>query len=221
MGQLEIACFNLVSAVIAQENDADRIELCDGFDVGGTTPSIDTVIKIKEFLSIDLYVMIRPRGGNFVYTDDEFLQMKTKILEFKKLHVNGFVFGILNNENCINISQNTELVALAKPFPCTFHRAFDVVSNPFLSLEEIITCGFQTILTSGQAQNVVDGVKQLDTLVKKANKRIVIMPGGGLRSSNVRFIQEKTNAKWFHSSAITTGNEVANALEVKALKSKL
>ena len=221
MGQLEIACFNLASAVIAQENGADRIEFCDGFDVGGSTPSIETVIKIKEFLSADLYVMIRPRGGNFVYMDDEFLQMKTKILEFKKLQVNGFVFGILNNDNSINISQNTELVALAKPFPCTFHRAFDEVSDPFLSIEEIITCGFQTILTSGQAQNVVDGVKQLGALVKKANNRIVIMPGGGLRSTNVRFIKEETNAKWFHSSAITAGKETANALEVKALKSKL
>ena len=79
MGQLEIACFNLASALIAQENDADRIELCDGFEVGGTTPSMETVFKIKEFLSIDLYVMIRPRGGNFVYTDDEFLQMKTNV----------------------------------------------------------------------------------------------------------------------------------------------
>lgn len=221
MGQLEIACFNLASAVIAQENGADRIELCDGFDVGGTTPSIETVIKVKEFLTIDLYVMIRPRGGNFVYTDDEFLQMKMKILEFKKLQVNGFVFGILNNNNSINISQNTELVALAKPFPSTFHRAFDEVSDPFLSIEEIITCGFQTILTSGQAQNVVDGVKRLGALVKKANNRIVIMPGGGLRSTNVRFIKEETNAKWFHSSAITAGKETANALEVKALKSKL
>jgi copper homeostasis protein len=221
MGQLEIACFNLTSAVIAQENDADRIELCDGFDVGGTTPSLETVIKIKEFLSIDVYVMIRPRGGNFVYTDAEFLHMKTKILEFKKLQVNGFVFGILNSDNFINISQNTELVALAKPFPCTFHRAFDEVPDPFLSLEQIITCGFQTILTSGQAQNVVDGVNPLATLVKKANKRIVIMPGGGLRSTNVRFIQQQTKANWFHSSAITTGNEEANAIEIKALKSKL
>ena len=221
MGQLEIACFNLASALIAQENDADRIELCDGFEVGGTTPSMETVFKIKEFLSIDLYVMIRPRGGNFVYTDDEFLQMKTNILEFKKLQVNGFVFGILNSDNFINVSQNTELVALAKPFSCTFHRAFDEVSNPFLSLEEIITCGFQTILTSGQAQNVVDGVNQLGALVKKANKRIVIMPGGGLRSSNVRFIQDQTKANWFHSSAITAGNEEANAIEIKALKLKL
>jgi copper homeostasis protein len=221
MGQLEIACFNFASAIIAQENGADRIELCDGFDVGGTTPSLETVIKVKEFLRIDLYVMIRPRGGNFVYTDAEFSQMKTEILEFKKLQVNGFVFGILNNDNAINTSQNTELVELAKPFPCTFHRAFDEVSDALKSLEEIIACGFKIILTSGQAQNVVDGVNQLATLVEKANNRIVIMPGGGLRSTNVEFIQQKTKANWFHSSAITDGNEEANSLEINALKSKL
>lgn len=221
MGQLEIACFNFASAVIAQENGADRIELCEGLDVGGTTPSFETVVKIKEFLTIDLYVMIRPRGGNFVYTDAEFLQMKKEILEFKKLQVNGFVFGILNNDNSINKSQNAELVAVAKPFPCTFHRAFDEVSDALNSLEEIIDCGFKTILTSGQAQNVVDGVKQLATLIEKANNRIVIMPGGGLRSTNVEFIQQQTKANWLHSSAITTGNETANSLEVIALKSKL
>ena len=221
MGQLEIACFNLVSSIIAQENGADRIELCDGFDVGGTTPSIVTVVKIKEFLTIDLYVMIRPRGGNFVYTDAEFLQMKKEIIEFKKLQVNGFVFGILNNDNSINKPQNIELVALAKPFPCTFHRAFDEVFDALKSLEEIIACGFKTILTSGQSQNVVDGVNQLATLVEKANNQIVIMPGGGLRSTNVGFIQQQTKANWFHSSAITAGKETANSLEVIALKSKL
>ena len=110
---------------------------------------------------------------------------------------------------------------LAKPFPCTFHRAFDEVSDGFKALEEIIVCGFQTILTSGQAQNVVDGVHQLEKLVKKANNRIVIMPGGGLRSSNIGFIQQETKANWFHSSAITDGKETANPNEIKALKSNL
>ena len=221
MAKLEIACFNLASAVIAQENGADRIEFCDGLDVGGTTPSIENVSKVNKIITIDLYVMIRPRGGNFVYTNEEFVQMKKEIQTFKKLQVNGFVFGILNSNNSINIAQNTELVALAKPFPCTFHRAFDEVSDSFKSLEEIIACGFHTILTSGQMQNVVEGVNQLSSLVKKANNRIAIMPGGGLRSTNIDFIQQETKAKWFHSSAITEGKEIANSLEVIALKSKL
>jgi len=221
MAKLEIACFNLASALIAQENGADRIELCDRFEEGGTTPSFETVTKTKAFLTIDLYVMIRPRGGNFVYTDDEFDQMKKEIIDFKKLQINGFVFGILNKNNSINTSQNTELVALAKPYPCTFHRAFDEVSDAFQSLEDIIECGFITVLTSGQAKNVNEGVKQLATLIKKANNRIVIMPGGSLRSTNIEFIQQETKANWFHSSAIIDRNETANSIEVIALKSKL
>lgn len=221
MAQLEIACFNLGSALIAQENGVDRVELCDGFNVGGTTPSLEMVIKATTFLTIDLYLMIRPRGGNFVYTGGEFDQMKKEIQEFKKLNVNGFVFGILNENKTINVAQNNELVELAKPFPCTFHRAFDEVEDVFQSLEEIIDCGFQAILTSGQKLNVTEGANQLAALVEKANNRITIMPGGGLRSSNIGLIQQETKANWFHSSAITDGKETANPNEIIALKSNL
>jgi copper homeostasis protein len=219
--KLEIACFNLNSALIAQENGADRIELCNGFEVGGTTPDFEITKKVRELIDINLNVMIRPRGGNFAYSEAEFNQMKSEILALKKVQVNGFVFGILNKDNSINTAQNTELVALAKPFPCTFHRAFDEVLDVFQSLEEIINCGFTTVLTSGQAQNVVVGINQLVALIEKANNRIIIMPGGGLRSSNIEFIQQETKANWFHSSAITDGKETANAIEVTALKSKL
>lgn len=221
MNKLEIACFNLDSAIIAQENGADRVELCAEMEVGGTTPNFEITKQARQLLTIDLNVMIRPRGGNFVYSDAEFQQMKSEILQFKEIGVNGFVFGILTENNSINIAQNAELVELAKPFPCTFHRAFDVVLDAFQSLEEIIECGFQTILTSGQQPNVMEGVNQLAELVSKANNRIVIMPGGGLRSSNIEFIQEKTNAKFYHSSAITDGSETANPEEVNQLKSKL
>lgn len=221
MNQLEIACFNLDSALIAQENGADRVELCAEMEVGGTTPNFEITKQVRELLTIDLNVMIRPRGGNFVYSDAEFQQMKNEILKLKKLGVNGFVFGILNEDNSINKAQNTELVNLAKPFPCTFHRAFDEVFDAFQSLEDVITCGFQTILTSGQKPNVVEGVNRLTELVAKANNRIVIMPGGGLRSSNIDYIQEKTKATFYHSSAITDGSETANPKEVKQLKSKL
>lgn len=221
MNKLEIACFNLTSAVIAQENGADRVELCAGFEVGGTTPDFEITKKVRALITIDLNVMIRPRGGNFVYSNSEFNQMKLEIIKFKKLKVNGFVFGILNENNSINTIQNTELVNLAKPFPCTFHRAFDEVSNVFQSLEEIIECGFQTILTSGQMPNVVEGVNRLAELVLKANNRIEIMPGGGLRSSNIVFIQERTKATFYHSSAITDRSETANPDEIRALKSIL
>lgn len=219
--KLEIACFTIKSALIAQESGADRVELCSRFEVGGTTPSLETVIKVKEFLLIDVYVMIRPRGGNFVYSDEEIQQMKSAILEFKKLQVNGFVFGILNKDKSINKLQNSELVQLAKPFPCTFHRAFDEVNDASQSLKQVIDCGFQTILTSGQAQNVVEGMDQLSNLVKRANNQIEIMPGGGLRSSNINLIHQKTKANWFHSSAITDAKDIADSNEIIALQSKL
>lgn len=221
MAKLEIACFNLESALIAQENSADRVELCAGIEVGGTTPDSELVKQARENLTIDLYVMIRPRGGNFVYSEAEFNQMQVEILALKELKVNGFVFGILKDDKTINGEQNKILVDLAKPFPCTFHRAFDEVENPSKALEQLIDCGFKTILTSGQAQNVTEGIDCLTELVSKANNRITIMPGGGLRSTNIETIQQNTKAVFYHSSAITDGSETAAASEVQALKSKL
>lgn len=221
MNKLEIACFNFDSALIAQENGADRVELCAEMEVGGTTPNFEIAKQARQLLTIDLNVMIRPRGGNFVYSDAEFQQMKNEIIQFKEIGVNGFVFGILTENNSINKIQNTELVELAKPFPCTFHRAFDEVSDAFQSLEDVIECGFQTILTSGQKPNVIEGVNRLAELVFKANNRVIIMPGGGLRSTNIECIQEKTNATFYHSSAITDGSETANAGEIIQLKKKL
>ena len=221
MAKLEIACFNLESTLIAQENSADRVELCAEMNIGGITPSLELIKEAREKLNIDLYVMIRPRGGNFVYSEEEFETMKNQISEIKKLNINGFVFGILNSDNTINKDQNKELVELAKPFPCTFHRAFDAVVNPFEALEELIECGFQTILTSGNAPNVNEGINQLEMLVQKANNRINIMPGGSLRSSNIQEIKQKTKANFFHSSAITDETEIASPIEIQKLKSIL
>ena len=219
--QLEIACFNLNSVIIAQQNGADRVELCANMKEGGTTPNFEITQIAREKLTIDLNVMIRPRGGDFVYSDIEFEQMKAEILQFKKLKVDGFVFGILNKDDSINAEQNTELVALANPIPCTFHRAFDVVKNVYQSLESVIKCGFKTILTSGQEKNVVEGIDVLAELVKKANHRIIIMPGGGLRSTNSKLLKEKTAAGFYHSSAIVDSGEIANDKEVKALQNSL
>jgi copper homeostasis protein len=220
-GKLEIACFNLESAIIAQKNGADRVELCANMKEGGTTPDFEITKAARDVLSIDLNVMIRPRGGDFVYSDFEFEQMKAEIIAFKKLQVDGFVFGILKEDGSLNEVQNAELVALANPIPCTFHRAFDGIKNRFESLESVIECGFKTILTSGQETNVVEGIAVLAELVKKANDRITIMPGGGLRSSNIGLLKEKTNAVFYHSSAITDSSETANGNEVKALKATL
>ncbi len=221
MKKIEIACFNLESAVLAQKAGADRVELCADMSVGGTTPKIEIIKQARENLTIDLYIMIRPRGGNFVYSDSEFEQMKSEIKTIKKLVVNGFVFGILNENKIINIEQNKVLVELAKPLPCTFHRAFDEVSNYEKALGDVISCGFSTILTSGTFPNVIEGKEVLKQLVNQANNRIEIMPGGGLRSTNVSEINEMVNANWYHSSAITDGSETTNQEEIIKLKKKL
>lgn len=221
MKTLEIACFNLESAIIAQIGGADRVELCDNIQEGGTTPDFETTKLARVALSIDLFVIIRPRGGDFVYSEEEFQQMKEQIIQFKEIGVNGFVFGILKEDGSVNKEQNAALVALAEPLPCTFHRAFDVAKNVFESLEDVIDCGFMTILTSGQEKNVVEGIDVLTELVKKANNRITIMPGGGLRSSNIGLIKEKTNAVFYHSSAIVDGSETADNDEVNTLKANL
>lgn len=221
MKKIEIACFNLESALIAQKYGADRIELCADMLVGGTTPTIETIQQARKNLSIDLYVMIRPRGGNFVYSETEFEQMKSEIKTIKKLGVNGFVFGILKEDKTINLEQNKVLVELAKPFSCTFHRAFDAVSNYEKALEDVISCGFSTILTSGTFPNVMEGKEVLKQLVIQANNRIEIMPGGGLRSTNISELNETVKANWYHSSAITDGSETANSEEIIQLKKKL
>lgn len=221
MKQIEIACFNFESALLAQKAGADRVELCANISVGGTTPFIEIIQQARKNLSIDFYVMIRPRGGNFVYSELELDQMKSEIETIKKLDVNGFVFGILNEDKTINIEQNKALVELAKPFPCTFHRAFDAVSNYEQALEDVIDCGFSTLLTSGTFSNVMEGKEVLKKLVEQAKNRIEIMPGGGLRSTNISELNQIVNANWYHSSAITDGTEIANPEEIVQLKNKL
>jgi copper homeostasis protein len=219
--QLEIACFNYESAIIAQESGADRIELCENMKLGGTTPNSILVVKVREKLDIKMHVIIRPRGGNFVYSDEELIEMKQDIKQFKKLGVDGFVFGVLKENGKVNKKQNKELVHLAHPLSCTFHRAFDVVKDIEKSLEDVIECGFKTILTSGQGINVTEGIWTLEKLQKLAGDRIEIMPGGGLRSSNIKLVQEKLDLTFYHSSAITNDSEIANPEEIKELRNFL
>ena len=218
MAKLEIASFTVESAIIAQHQGADRVELCAEMQLGGTTPSLEDIKQVRSSITIDLNVMIRPRGGDFVYTDAEFEQMKASIEEVKSLGIDGLVFGILHADNTVDIARNTALVALASPLPCTFHRAFDEVDNLAIALEDVISCGFKTILTSGCEPNVVAGTANLKKLVSLANNRIVIMAGGGLRSTNVATLIQATGIPYVHSSAITDGTETAVADEVAAIK---
>ncbi len=219
--KLEIACFHLESALLAQQGGADRVELCQDINCGGITPSYDTIKQAKEKLSIDLVIMLNPSGQTYIYSNSEFEVLKQNISDLKQMGINGFVFGILDETGDINKKKNKELVELAHPLPCTFHRAFDKVNKPLDALEDIIECGFKTILTSAQKTTAIEGIELLAELVKKANNRIIIMPGGGVRSSNISSLREKLNTPFFHSSAITDNSEIANLDEVKLLKSKL
>ena len=216
--KLEIACFDLESALTAAKSGADRLELCDNIEAGGTTPSEEIVNIALQKISIPIYIMIRPRGGNFIYSNSEFEQMKTEILRLKSLGVDGFVFGILDINNEVDIARNTELLNLASPLSCTFHRAFDRTKEYKKALKNVIACGFKTILTSGLAENAISGLSTLNELVKIAGNRIDIMPGGGVRSSIISEIINKTNAPFYHSSAIVNKGESADEYEVKALK---
>ncbi len=217
---LEIACFNLESAIIAQQASANRIEFCADMNVGGVTPKLANFILLKSKIHIPIYVMIRPRGGNFIYSNEEFEQMKNDILEFKNAGADGFVFGILTENKEVNFIQNKELVELANPLPCTFHRAFDDIKDQMKALDILIECGFKTILTSGNAKNAMEGLSSLKDLASKANNKICIMPGGGVRANNIELLKENITTNWFHSSAVLQ-NETANMDEVFMLKSKL
>ena len=217
---LEIACFDKESAIIAAKAGADRIEFCAEVDVGGITPSFQDFLELKKEIAIPIFVMIRTRGGDFCYNNEEFQQMKNQLLEFKKVGADGFVFGILDGNLEVNFIQNKELVELADGIPCTFHRAFDRVKDYHKSLEEIINCGFKTILTSGTKSNVSEGKEILKSLVELANNRIDILCGGGLRSSNVSEIKNYTQAKSFHSSGILNG-KMPDFDEIVSLKSQL
>lgn len=214
---LEIACFNPESAVIAEKSGADRIEFCAEINEGGTTPDLNEFIQLKNSVKIPVYVMIRPRGGDFRYSEKEFEEMKDQILSFKKANADGFVFGILNENNEVDKEKNKILTELAKPFPCTFHRAFDRTGNYRKALEDVIDCGFKTILTSGTKKNVMEGKEMLKELTDLADGRIEILCGGGLRSGNIEEIKNSVKAKYFHSSGIVSG-EIADAEEIRKMK---
>jgi copper homeostasis protein len=216
MAQLEIACFSLESAVIAQQAGAHRIELCADRSVGGITPDISVFTQVKVQVEIPIYVMIRPRGGNFVFTFAEFEQMKQQLLIFKEAGAHGFVFGCLTENGAIHPTQNKVLVQLAKPLPCTFHRAFDEVENKELALQDVIKYGFKSVLTAGHLGNAAHGIAALQKLQAQAQGKITLLAGGGIRSNTVHKLLSETGLNWVHSSAITTGKE-ADAAEIKAL----
>jgi copper homeostasis protein len=210
---LEIAVFDIQSAILAEKSGADRIELCANAAEGGTTQSCGTLISIKEKISIPVFPIIRTRGGDFFYNNDEFDVMVKDVLLCKQLGYEGIVIGLLNMDGTVDVKRTKQLVEFAFPMYITFHRAFDRTKDPFQSLEDIIECGCHRILTSGQVPNAFDGKDLIKKLVSQANDRIIIMPGSGVRSNNIKEIADYTGATEFHSSArkyINSKMEFAN-----------
>ena len=202
--ELEVIGFDLRSCAIAERHGANRIELCANPHEGGTTPSYGTIAVAREITSIELFPIIRPRGGDFLYTDAEFRAMAHDVDQCRQLGCDGVVIGILLQDGSIDVARCAELVRLAGPMQVTFHRAFDRVSDPIQALEDIIALGCSRILTSGQQPNVDQGMPMLRTLVAAAGERVTIMPGSGIRSSNILQVARFTGARAFHSSARST-----------------
>jgi copper homeostasis protein len=198
---LEVPVFDIQSAIIAQQAGAHRIELCSSMPEGGITPSHGMIKWAKENLKIPFYVMIRPRGGNFVYSKAEIEIMLHDIRFCQELGVEGVVFGTLTEKGKVNIPQNIQLLKAADQMQTTFHRAIDRSENPFEALEDIINCGFDRILSSGMKNTAPEGAEMLAQLVAKADSQIIIMPGSGVDDTNIASLHQTVQAKEYHSSA--------------------
>lgn len=199
--ELEVIGFDLASCSAAEVNGADRIELCANPHEGGTTPSYGMIAVARECTSIELFPIIRPRGGDFLYTATEFRSMVADVEQCRQLGCDGVVIGMLEQDGGVDVDRCAELIAHAGSMQVTFHRAFDRVRDPLTSLEEIIALGCSRILTSGLRPTADQGKNMLRDLVAAAANRITIMPGSGVRSANILELAKFTGAEAFHSSA--------------------
>jgi len=204
---LEICACNYQSAVNAQIAGAHRIELCTELAVGGLTPSYGLLKQVLEVLTIPVFLLIRPRSGNFTYSETEFEIMKQDIQLCKDLGCSGIVSGVLNRDNTIDVERTKQLIELSKPLPFTFHRAFDWTPNPFEALEQLIYLGAERVLTSGQEPSAKKGLELLKQLKAKAIDRITILPGGGINIENSKMFKDLGFAE-LHASATSINSVI-------------
>lgn len=197
----EVCANGLQSALNAQMGGASRIELCENLEAGGLTPAKEIIRDALRLLQIPVHVLIRPRAGDFCYTEEEFSMMKESVGTCKRLQAHGVVFGILNRNLSIDESRCAELIALSRPLTLTFHRAFDVVKEPFHALEKLWQLGFDRVLTSGQQENALKGADLIRQLVDNAAGRISILAGGGVTEENITTLVKTTGTHEFHFSA--------------------
>jgi copper homeostasis protein len=218
---LEISVETLEAALAAERGGADRIELCADLSVGGVTPSVKLIGTVREQLQIPVFVMIRPRGGDFVYSDAEFAAMKSAIASAKKLRMDGVVLGILGQDRRVDVHRTGELIELARPLPTTFHRALDESADIRQGLKNVIQTGAERILTSGGAKTAPEGAGTLAELVAAARDCVTIVPGAGINASNIARLAEQTGAREFHSGlscALPYANRDYGEFEVEVRK---
>lgn len=201
MYKFEICANSVASCIAAELGGADRVELCAGIPEGGTTPSYGMIRSARESITIGLNVIIRPRGGDFLYTENELKEMVYDIQLAKELGIDGLVFGCLNQDGSVDKKAMSMLMKAAGQTPVTFHRAFDHTSDPAQALEDIISLGCVRILTSGCRPSALEGAEMLRSLVERAAGRIIIMPGCGVRENNIAEIARLSGAREFHFSA--------------------
>ena len=200
-GILEVCANSYASALAAQNGGAKRVEFCDNLAEGGTTPSYGQIALAKRNLTIEIWPIIRPRGGDFLYSDMEFNLMIEDIKACGSLQCEGIVIGILSADGSIDIERCKTLIELAKPMPVAFHRAFDMSNDMEKALEDLIELGIVRVLSSGGATSAFSGMEQLAKLVKQADGRITIMPGAGINAGNIKELYSQTGATEFHASA--------------------
>lgn len=198
MFNLEVCVDTAESAIIAEKSGATRLELCSNLIIGGTTPSIDLLDIVKKNVNIPIHVIIRPRFGDFCYSELEFEEIKRNVISMKEHGADGVVIGILNPDGSLDKERLKILIELAKPLHITLHRAFDVCNDPFRALQDAKDLGMDTILTSGQKQTVLEGAKLISQLIKVADNEIDIMLGSGVGSDTIIELIEKTHAKSYH-----------------------
>lgn len=201
MYKFEICANSVASCIAAQDGGADRVELCAGIPEGGTTPSVGMIRCARESIGISLNVIIRPRGGDFLYSESEIREMVYDIEAAKELGVDGLVFGCLCPDGSVDMENMRLLMEAAGDTPVTFHRAFDHTSDPLKALEDIIELGCARILTSGCRPTAAEGAPLLAQLVEKAGDRIIIMPGCGVNEGNIAETARLSGAREFHFSA--------------------
>lgn len=200
---IEVCVDHVDSALAAQAGGADRVELCDNLMEGGTTPSAGMLAVTRSQLKIGLHVIIRPRGGDFCYSDLEMEIMRLDIIQAKALGVDGIVVGLLTPDAQVDTVRTAELIALARPMRVTFHRAFDMVLDPRQALEDVIALGCERVLTSGLEASAWEGIDQIEQLLQQAGDRIIVMPAGGV-GRNLARIASRVPLREVHLTATTT-----------------